>query len=266
MGGSLAYHLRERAPRGTVACAVTYQPPPDPYQSATPRPSAPAGQYSPDGRWYWNGEQWIAVTVPGPAWARPYAPVEGRAAAAVALVALASFGFGLVLLAHAFDLAALAAGTGSAALVAEAIAALFAILAYGAGVIGSAITVPMWMHRAFRNLPALGEQGMSWSPAWAAGGWFVPFANLVIPYLVMRELWSAFGDGRSLPQQWWAAYIGAGVVQLVGFVFTVFSHAAGDLFSMIADLALIAAGFLLIVMIRRISRRQRDRHQQLQAR
>src|SRR5262249_7446372 len=75
---------REGARRGPVAGAVSHHPPPAPSQSATPRPSAPAGQYSPDGRWYWNGEQWIPVTIPGPAWARPYAPAEGRAAAAVA--------------------------------------------------------------------------------------------------------------------------------------------------------------------------------------
>ena len=71
---------------------VSYQPPPDPYQSAAPRPAAPAGQYSPDGRWYWNGQQWIPVTIPGPPWARPYGPPEGRAAAAVALVAMATAG------------------------------------------------------------------------------------------------------------------------------------------------------------------------------
>jgi Domain of unknown function (DUF4328) len=246
---------------------VSYQPPPDPYQSAVPPPAAPAGQYSPDGRWYWDGRQWIPVTIPGPPWARPYAPPEGRAAAAVALVALVMAGSVLFFLGEGLDLiAALTTAPGSGVEVAGTVIVLLGAFVAVVGLVGGAIAVPMWMHRAFRNLPALGEQGLRWSPAWAAGGWFIPFANFVIPYQVIRELWSSSGDGQPLPQRYWAAWIGAYALQLVSNQLMRFNRPLADLFGLFNDVALILAGYLLITIIRRATRRERDRHDQLQLR
>jgi hypothetical protein len=245
---------------------VSYQPPPDPYQSAAPQPQAPAGQYSPDGRWFWNGQQWIAVQVPGPAWARPYAPPEGRSAAAVALVALAGAGVALFFIGESLDLIAALAAPGSAVEAAALVVLVLGLIVFLAGFVGAAIAVPMWMHRAFRNLPALGEQGLRWSPAWAAGGWFIPFANFVIPYLVMRELWSSSGDGQPLPQRYWAAWIAAYVLQLLSNQFMRFNRPLSDVFGILNDVALIVAAFLLITIIRRATRRQRDRQAQLHGR
>ena len=44
-------------------------PPPAPYSSspsATPPPVQAVPQYSPDGRWLWNGQQWVPVTPAAP--------------------------------------------------------------------------------------------------------------------------------------------------------------------------------------------------------
>jgi hypothetical protein len=245
---------------------VSYQPPPDPSRSAAQRPAAPAGQYSPDGRWYWDGQQWIPVTIPGPPWARPYAPPEGRSAAAVALVVLAMVGFGVQALGTIVDAIGVITAPGSGFEVAGAAVVLVGLIIGTAGLVGAAVAVPIWMHRAFRNLPALGEQGLRWSPAWAAGGWFIPLANFVIPYRVMRELWSSCGDGQPLPQRWWAAWIGAGFVGVFGGEFSRASVALGDLFNLISLGGGLFAGFLLITMIRRATRRQRDRYDQMQGR
>lgn len=49
----------------------------------------------------------------------------------------------------------------------------------------------MWIHRAHRNLPALGATQLEFSP-WGAVGWyFAPFANLFKPYQCMREIYNA---------------------------------------------------------------------------
>src|SRR5579885_27683 len=48
-----------------------------------------------------------------------------------------------------------------------------------------------WVYRASRNARALGAEGMKYTPGWSVGWFFVPFANLVLPYLVMREIWQA---------------------------------------------------------------------------
>lgn len=48
----------------------------------------------------------------------------------------------------------------------------------------------IWEHRAFKNLSALNAQNLEFSPGWAIGWWFIPFANLVKPFQAMRELWT----------------------------------------------------------------------------
>ena len=252
---------------------MSYAPPPerqDRQEQAAAQPGRAAPQYSADGRWYWDGQQWRPVAAPGPMWARPYGPPESRAAAAVALVALAIAGAALSFVGEAIDLLAALVAPGS---IVETIGAGFQIvasLASMAGLLGSAIALPMWMHRSFRNLPALGATGLSWSPAWAAGGWFIPLANLVIPYLVTRELWiHASGEPERvspLLPLWWGAWVGAYVLHVLqGASNSVgrTSRVGGDVLGILNDVGLVLAGALLIVLVQRITRRQRARHAQL---
>lgn len=55
--------------------------------------------------------------------------------------------------------------------------------------LGTAVTFLVWFYRAHRNLTALGGRELKYTPAWAVGGFFVPFLNLVRPVQVMREVW-----------------------------------------------------------------------------
>ncbi|MFL6227217.1 MAG: DUF4328 domain-containing protein [Pyrinomonadaceae bacterium] len=66
------------------------------------------------------------------------------------------------------------------------------------------------------------------SPGWAVGYWFIPFANLVRPYQVVKELWiksdpaidftRGFADKRegvrsaTLVGVWWFFWIAGGVI------------------------------------------------------
>jgi hypothetical protein len=76
----------------------------------------------------------------------------------------------------------------------------------------------LWQHRAHANLRALGAEGLKYSPGWAVGWWFVPLANVVMPFVTMRELWKASDPGAAgvswklLPTprllvMWWGAYL-----------------------------------------------------------
>lgn len=47
----------------------------------------------------------------------------------------------------------------------------------------------LWFSRAYRNLHRIGVPGMEWKPGWAAGSWFVPFVNLAVPVVIMKEIW-----------------------------------------------------------------------------
>jgi Ca2+/Na+ antiporter len=51
-----------------------------------------------------------------------------------------------------------------------------------------------WIYRANRNARTLGAREMRYTPGWSVGWFFVPFANLVMPYKVLREIWSASSD------------------------------------------------------------------------
>jgi hypothetical protein len=48
----------------------------------------------------------------------------------------------------------------------------------------------VWQHRAHSNLVALGLMKGGISPALGVVAWFIPIANLVLPMLVTREIWS----------------------------------------------------------------------------
>jgi hypothetical protein len=49
----------------------------------------------------------------------------------------------------------------------------------------------IWFHRAHRNLASFRLGAFEHSPRGAVFSFFIPFLNLVQPYLVMREIWKA---------------------------------------------------------------------------
>lgn len=59
-----------------------------------------------------------------------------------------------------------------------------------AALIAAIVLFLVWLHRAYANLSALRSESNEFSPGWAIGWWFIPFANLVKPYQVMRSLWA----------------------------------------------------------------------------
>ncbi len=93
------------------------------------------------------------------------------------------------------------------AILAIALGSLFAYL----GLLGAAVAVPMWTHRCYRNLVSLGGRRQL-TPAWAAGSWFIPVINLVLPWIVLQDLWVGSGApprGRLLVGAWWVAWLAA---------------------------------------------------------
>lgn len=98
-----------------------------------------------------------------------------------------------------------------------------ALMAVG---IASAVTYLMWMHRAYRNLPSLGQHKLKMTPGWAVGYWFIPIINLFRPYQAMADIWKGScpegiipGSKSSPPSTvniWWMGYIILGVVNIFG--------------------------------------------------
>ena len=136
----------------------------------------------------------------------------------------------------------------------------------------------IWLHRAYKNLPALGAKNLEFSPGWAVGWWFIPFANLVKPYQIMSELWNASDSDfdpelflsnsigtPSIISWWWGLFI---IGNIVGRVADKLEsvNLAYSLVSLIIYCALQgAAAFLIITIVRKITREQELRFQKLGA-
>jgi hypothetical protein len=72
-----------------------------------------------------------------------------------------------------------------------------------------------WIHRANVNARGFGARGMTHTPGWAVGWFFIPIFSLFRPYQAMKELWKVSQDptdwqtreGGALLSGWWALWI-----------------------------------------------------------
>lgn len=56
---------------------------------------------------------------------------------------------------------------------------------------GCVVSFLAWFSRSYRNLRALGAEGLEYSPGVAVGWWFVPIGNCWKPFGVAVEIWKA---------------------------------------------------------------------------
>lgn len=94
---------------------------------------------------------------------------------------------------------------------------IFSMLALAIGIVWI-----IWQWRCAKNAIALGRVQPRLGPGWSIGGWFIPFANFVLPILVMQDLWRASTvdtypgvewrrrKGTALIGWWWGVLIVAG--------------------------------------------------------
>jgi hypothetical protein len=112
-----------------------------------------------------------------------YRPASARARVATWILA-----FTAALFAATFVLNVVAANTGDASedTLSGAIQFLagFGVLA----VIGSAIAFLVWLSRAIDNLPPTEAEQPGMTPRWSIAWWFIPIANLGMPYEIVRSL------------------------------------------------------------------------------
>jgi hypothetical protein len=140
----------------------------------------------------------------------------------------------------------------------------------------------VWQHRAHSNLRALGASGLRFEPAWAVAWWFIPFANIVFPYLTMRELLKASDpssgavDWQARPTPpvlvaWWAAW-------LARIPFSVLAVAAAprlhhtvaqllhrEYFSLGLDVVTLVGAVLAILLAREVDARQAGKEARVSA-
>lgn len=172
-----------------------------------------------------------APTAPVPAvrWEAPTpaAPNVARSARTRSRLAIAALAISAVVAVLAFmiDLTGLGVidrlAAGELALVeAEAFDSSFAsmgLIQAGAFIL-TGIAFLAWLSRSVDNVPALGGGTPMVTPAWSIGWWFIPFANLVMPFRIVADLYRRMASGSvgvGLVLAWWALWVTANVVSLV---------------------------------------------------
>jgi Domain of unknown function (DUF4328) len=130
--------------------------------------------------------------------------------------------------------------------------------------IATAIAWLAWQSRTVDNEAPLGIGPSRWSPAASIVWWFVPFANLVQPYRIHRDMYGRYlggaGVAAGLVLWWWLAYLassllanGAGRLWLA--VETLEGLQSGLVLWFVADLATAIAVFPAVMLVSRIQRR-----------
>lgn len=64
------------------------------------------------------------------------------------------------------------------------------------------VVMIVWMFRAAKNIQALSRTGATWGPGWTIGGWFIPGAWWVLPFIVASELYKGSDPERTVGNQW----------------------------------------------------------------
>lgn len=150
----------------------------------------------------------------------------------------------------------------------------------------AAIALLMWLHRVVRNNHVLGERYLRFSPALAVGCWFIPFANLVLPFQAVREAWGAADPelpsstpdtrnssrGSGLVVAWWLTFILGSLVGLASIGYgpnsgvDAFTRVRAATYITVVQEALhIAAALLLIAVVMRLTTRQEQKSSRVQA-
>jgi hypothetical protein len=148
-----------------------------------------------------------------------------------------------------------------------------------AGLVALAIFVLLiiWLYRAAKNNEALGRQNPRLGPGWAIGGWFIPLAWWVIPFIVMDDVWR--GADPSIPRgdpSWrrsstLAAIWAWAVTTVILTIPNLIASSGGDvradepekvrrddILRVIGAIGAIVAAVLAIVVTRRVAARQEE--------
>jgi hypothetical protein len=69
----------------------------------------------------------------------------------------------------------------------------------------------IWIYRLNKNLHALSDMSMKYTPGWSVGWFFIPLANFILPYKVVKEIWHVshkdFSVSRAIVRWWWVLYL-----------------------------------------------------------
>ena len=129
-----------------------------------------------------------------------------------------------------------------------------------------------WAYRAHSNLPALSHEPLRFTPGWAIGYYFIPFANLVMPYLATKELWVRSGGDETdtapqaspLVNLWWIFWLLANMFDVASGLLIPLTKNTSAYWLIVSILKIatnsfyLVATLLVIQLVRQITLRQME--------
>ncbi|GAA0374117.1 DUF4328 domain-containing protein [Streptomyces blastmyceticus] len=137
--------------------------------------------------------------------------------------------------------------------------------------LATAVVFIIWFHLARINAEYFAQDICTMGRGWAVGAWFVPVANLWLPYRVAREVWQASaqstpdGSWRKVShapvKAWWFLLVGSLAVDKIGSTFYKHADSANALRQasavvMVSDLLSVAAAAFAILFVRKLTAMQ----------
>lgn len=136
--------------------------------------------------------------------------------------------------------------------------------------IGTIVVIAMWVYRMAWNARYFaGARNMDYTPGWAVGWYFIPFANLWKPYQAMKEIWRASDEPARMNQipvpfwlpLWWCLWL---VTNILSNVSTRLTFRADDISegmlanqaSLLAEAVNIPLCLVFLLIVNRLSRMQ----------
>lgn len=130
--------------------------------------------------------------------------------------------------------------------------------------VAAAIAWLAWSSRTIDNEDALGIGPSTVSPRLAIGWWFLPFANLVMPYRVHREIYERYHRGvqagAGIVLLWWLVYLASSIgTNIVGRVWlaaeTLPALRDGLTLWVVSDIVSAISAILAIMLVQKVQRR-----------
>lgn len=127
--------------------------------------------------------------------------------------------------------------------------------------IACAFVTLRWLYLANANARALGVTDLMGSPGLAVGWFFVPLANLFMPYMTVRDMWKASANPRDWQGAsasgaiilWWVLWLASNIAGTISFRLWLESpkdsDGAGEVFSLISNLTAIPAALIIAWII-----------------
>lgn len=123
-----------------------------------------------------------------------------------------------------------------------------------------------WVHRANENTRRLGAMDLEYTPRQAVGCYFVPIANLALPYQAMKEIWNASVSptdwqsmkGHPIVRSWWGLFLASNVISVVLLASrsqpsaSVAASILSTQLRLISDASTIAAGVAALLLVTRL--------------